>query len=111
MVNIGLTVVGWVLPILLGPIVYFAGQALLNGSQKIDDLPPAFKRIAIVVLSSVLVAIFNAAGVTVPVECQGTEVVVDACVKAINAPAVLKALTAAAVAFLMHFLKKQRPNA
>lgn len=113
MTGITLHILGWVLPILLGPVVYIVARELLNVTRQVDDLPPLVKRLSVIALSALVVGAFNVLGVALPAECylEDSVAITTACAQAINAPSVVKAITAALVAFGMHALKKSRPNA
>lgn len=111
MTTIAITVLGWVLPILLAPLVYFVARELLNVNLAIDNLPPIVKRLAVVALGTLIVAALSAAGVIVPTECVGLPNEFTAeCAKALNAPVIVKGVTAALAAFVIHAIKKQKPN-
>lgn len=105
-------ILGWVLPIVLGPLVYAAARELLNAHRRVDDLPPLLKRLAVVALSALTVATFNVLGVALPPECYANETFTlsDACAQAFNAPTVVRSVTAAAVAMIIHAIKKSKPN-
>ena len=106
-------ILSWVLPIELGPLVYFAARELLNVSRRIDDLPPLVKRLVVGVLGVLLTSAFTALGVALPPECVElfrVDAVSEACRTALSAPDVLRGVTAALVAIAMHALKKSRPN-
>lgn len=101
-----LKVIGWILPILLGPIVYIAAKAVLNAHDAIDRLPPIVKRIAVGALGIAVVAITQLLGVNLPAECA--DAATRECAQAINKPEVLQGITAALVAMLLHYFKKSR---
>lgn len=109
-------VLGWVLPVVLGPVVYFVAREVLNVSQRIDDLPPAFKRVAVVLLGGIVTAGLNTLGIAIPEACNalaGTEVGTSAaaCAQALGEKVPVQAVTAALVAMVIHAAKKSRPNA
>lgn len=105
-------ILGWVLPIVLGPIVYLFAREVLNATRRIDDLPPIVKRIAVVGLGALVVAVFNVLGVALPPECYtGVDFALTPdCAAAINTPTVVRGLTAGVVAMVLHALKKAKPN-
>ena len=107
------TVLGWVLPVVLGPLVYFAARELLNVSRRIDDLPPLVKRFAVVALGTLVAAGLHVLGGAVPLECVtlAEGVLSPECATALNAPTVVRGVTAGLVAMILHYLKKSRPNA
>lgn len=113
---ITLKVLSWVLPMILGPIVYYAARELLNAAAWIDNLPPVFKRIAVVGVGTLLTAIFAALGVALPAECASlTEPsvvggVVQACGAALAGKVPVQGIAAGLTAMLIHAIKKQRPN-
>lgn len=115
--GIGITVIGWVLPIVLGPLVYAIARSTLNVSNRIDDLPPAIKRLAVVAFGTAVVAIFSALGVTAPETCvaigNGTVAGVDAaqaCAVALASKVPVQGVVAALVAMTIHAVKKEKPN-
>ena len=69
MLNLIYPVLGWVLPIVLGPLVYAAARYVLNANLWIDDLPSAFKRVAVVALGLLASAVLNALDIAVPDDC------------------------------------------
>lgn len=104
-------VLGWVLPVVVAPIVYFVARELLNIANRVDDLPPFVKRVAVTAIGVTIVAIFQGLGLALPPECVALPDELPAsCVDAINTPGVVKGVVAALVAMLMHALKKSRPN-
>lgn len=105
-------ILGWVLPIVLAPLVYIVMREILNAHRKIDDLPPIAKRIAVVGGGTLLVATFNVLGVALPVECyvSDTFAFTESCAKALNTPTVVRGVTAALAAMAIHAIKKSRPN-
>lgn len=109
-----LKVLGWALPVLLGPIVYLVAREALNVTRRIDDLPPFVKRIAVSVIGVALTAGFTALGLAVPAECvaltQGAESVSEACATALTGATTVKGVTAGIAAMILHALKKSRPT-
>lgn len=107
-----LPILGWIVPIVLAPLVYVMARELLNAHRRIDDLPPIAKRIAVVLLGTLLVGALNTLGVAVPVECYVGDVFAftEACVRAINGPTVVRGVTAGLTAMVIHAIKKSRPN-
>lgn len=107
---LSLKVLGWVLPILLAPIVYALARIMLNAHARIDYLPAWIKRGAVLALGFAVTAILSALGLTVPAECIGLPAEFsEQCAQALSAPTFLKGLTVAVVAMLMHALKKAKP--
>jgi ABC-type Co2+ transport system permease subunit len=112
-------VLQWVLPVILGPVVYYIARWALNASDAIDNLPAVVKRAAVVAIGGALTTTLAYLHVDIPSECAalanaGADIMtgaVHACALALNTKVPLQALTAAAVAFVIHSLKKQRPNA
>ena len=102
-------VLGWILPVVLGPIVYILAREVLNAHRKIDDLPPAFKRVAVVALGSLVAAVLNVLEIAPPPECV-SDAATEACAQALNVPTVVRGATASAVAMILHALKKSRPD-
>lgn len=109
--NVLNSVLGWVLPILLGPLVYVVMRELLNISHRIDDLPPAFKRILVTIAGTGLAFGVEALGVSLPSECEAIrDGISEACEAALTGKPFIKGVTAAVVAMVLHALKKSRPN-
>lgn len=117
---IGMKVLEWVLPVVLGPIVYYVMRELLNLSAKVDDLPPIAKRFAVVLVGTVITGALSALKLASPEACvaltdaatvaaQGSTV--SACVAALTAKVPLQGITAALVAMVIHAVKKQNPRA
>jgi len=110
---IAMKVLGWVLPMVLGPIVYVVSRELLNLSQRVDDLPPFFKRCVVIAISVIVSAVFGALKLTAPAECINISDAVgaaQACAVALSAKVPLQGVVAALVAFAIHAVKKQKPN-
>ena len=105
-------VLGWIVPILLAPLVYAVSREILNASRRIDDLPPAIKRVAVAIIGTLLVGGLNALGVALPAECYvaDTFAFTDVCAKALNGPTVVRGVTAAIAAMIIHTIKKSKPN-
>lgn len=109
--NVVNSVIGWVLPILLGPLVYVAMREVLNVSRKIDDLSPGIKRILVTIAGTGLAFGVEALGVSLPSACEDVRNgVSEACEAALLGKPFLKGVTAAVVAMILHALKKSRPN-
>lgn len=108
-----LKVLGWVLPILLGPLVYALGREILNISQRVDDLPAFAKRIVVGLIGVAMTAAFAAAGVALPTECvasfAGSDFT-DACATALTGKTTVQGVTAALAAMILHALKKSNPR-
>lgn len=100
-----LKVIGWVLPVVLGPIVYVLADNALNISKSVDDLPPALKRLAVVIMGTVLAAAFSALGLALPPECQAAYD--EVCARALGTPSVVQGVVAGLVAMAMHYLRKK----
>ena len=109
--NVLNSVLGWVLPILLGPLVYVAMREILNVSRRIDDLSPGVKRVLVTIAGTGLAFGVEALGVSLPSECENVrEGISEACEAALLGKPFLKGVTAAVVAMVMHTIKKSRPN-
>lgn len=93
-----------VLPLVLGPVVYFSTQGLKRASTFIDGQKPIVKQGVAIAVSALVVAL----GHLVP----GSEIkcaIDGACALSDITPDVIKALFGAGVAFLLHFKAKQVP--
>ncbi len=113
MFDIGMKVLGWVAPLVIGPIVYFASRELLNAAVWIDDLPPAFKRVAVVLVGTIICAVLGVLGVSAPAECSALSNAVgdaQACAIALTQKVPLQGVTSALVAFVIHAIKKSNPR-
>lgn len=115
---IGLKVLEWVLPMVLGPLVYYAARELLNLSAKVDDLPPVLKRVAVVGIGIVITGVFNVLNIVAPEQCvaltgtataAGTDAL-HACAVALTQKVPVQGVTSGLVAILIHALKKQSPR-
>jgi hypothetical protein len=115
---IGLKLLEWVLPVVLGPLVYYVAREVLNASERLDALPPVAKRVAVVALGTVVSAVFGALKLTAPEACVAlTDATVaagsdalHACAVALSAKVPLQGVTAGLVAMVVHAIKKERPN-
>ena len=111
-------VLSWVLPVLLGPIVYYASRELLNVSRRIDDLPPSLKRVVVTLLGMIVSASLGVLGIAAPAECaalldpaqNAAAGIGQACANALGAKVPLQGIVAALTAMLIHRIKKQRPQ-
>lgn len=111
-------VLSWVLPVVLGPLVYYASRELLNVSHRIDDLPPAIKRIAVVIIGTVVSASLGVLGIAAPAECAAlldpaANIAVgmgQKCAEALTAKVPLQGITAGLAAMIIHAIKKQKPH-
>ena len=102
-------IAAWVLPVLLGPLVYLLSRKLLNVHAYVDALPPTTKRIVVAVLGVLVANGFAALGVAAPAECLPNAA--GDCLAALATTPVLQGLAAAAVAMVCHALKKAPPRA
>lgn len=110
--NVVNSVLGWVLPILLGPIVYVVMREVLNVSRRLDDLSPGVKRILVTIAGTAFAFAIEALGVSLPSECeQIRDGVSEACEAALLGKPFLKGISAAVVAIVIHAVKKSPPNA
>jgi ammonia channel protein AmtB len=109
-----LKVLGWVLPVILGPIVYVVAREVLNVARRVDDLPAVAKRIVVGIIGVVMTAAFTAAGVALPTECVASFAGSDfteACATALTGKTTVQGVTAALAAMILHALKKSNPRA
>ena len=98
----------FVIPMLLGPLVYLIVKYLKQISWWIDSRGPAIKRTLVVAVAILVTAGANLAGQ--PISCDVNAENVSDCLAQFT-PEVVKALLASGTAFLLHHLKKQKPNA
>lgn len=111
MLNIALTVLGWVAPIVLAPVVYAMARELLNISRKVDDLPVFAKRLVVTFVGTAIVGTLNVLGVTIPVECAGLpETLTETCAQALTGSTVVKGVAAGLAAMVIHAIKKSNPR-
>ena len=102
-----LKVLGWVLPILLGPIVYVAANIVLNLTRKIDDLPAIAKQFVVTLIGTAAVGALSALGIAVPPECVALpNEITDACIGVLTGSMVIKGGAAAVTAFVIHAARK-----
>jgi hypothetical protein len=92
-----------VMPLIVGPLTFVVMQGLKALSATIDALPPIAKRISVVVVATLLTALGTWAGVDFNCDPNG----VVNCLSTVDKDAV-KAVMAAAIAFLMHLVKQQK---
>ena len=106
-------VLSWVVPVLLGPLVYVAARELLNVTRRVDDLPAFAKRIVVTLVGTVLTGALAALGVALPTECvasfAGSDFT-DACAQALTGKTVVQGVTAGLTAMVLHALKKSNPR-
>lgn len=106
-----LQILGWVIPIILAPVVYLLARLFLNGHRSLDNLPPWLKRAAVLAIGVAVTAALAAAGVAMPAECVAMpEEITDACAQALGGPNVVKGVVAALTAMFLHHLKKANPR-
>lgn len=107
----------WVLPVVLGPIVYYVAREILNVSARIDDLPAPIKRVAVFAISGVVTATFGALHLVAPEACTAltdsatvASNAVGACAAALTQKVPVQAVTGAVVAMIVHAIKKESPR-
>lgn len=98
----------FVLPMLLGPLVYLLVRGLKNASTWIDGQNPAIKRTLVVAVAILVTAASNLVGQ--PITCDTAAANAADCLNQVT-PEILKAILASGTAFLLHYLKKQHPSA
>lgn len=98
----------FVIPMLLGPVVYLCVKGLKGASGWIDRQGPALKRTLVVAVAILVTAGANLAGQ--PISCDTAAVNSADCLAQFT-PEVLKAILASGVAMLLHYLKKSPPSA
>jgi hypothetical protein len=96
----------FVIPMVLGPLVYVIVKYLKSISGWIDAQSPAIKRTLVVAISILVTAGTNLVGQ--PVTCSVDAVDAAECLGQLT-PEVLKAILASGTAFLLHALKKAQP--
>lgn len=115
---IGLKVLGWVLPIVLGPVVYVVARELLNLTEKIDDLPAPLKRVAVMFIGTLMSAAFGALSIAMPEACAAiardvltpVDEALSVCARALTEKVPVQGVTAALVAMVIHKIKKSNPR-
>jgi hypothetical protein len=106
-----------ILKVIVGPLTYLIGRALLNAWRTVDELNPGAKRVVIFVLALFISAILQATGQQLPGECTGLAAgeVGEACVSVLTSTGFLSATLTAAIgagmAFLIHAAKKSGSKA
>ena len=112
MTHIASLVFAWILPIVLGPLVYVLARQLLNAHYTIDGLPPTAKRVIVGIVGVLLATVFQQLGVTAPPECSDSALpeFLKACSAALSAAPVAQGVTASLVALVLHALKKSNPR-
>lgn len=96
----------FVLPMLLGPLVYVLFKQLKNLSTWIDAQNPLIKRSLVVAVAILVTAASNLLGQ--PISCDVNATEVSECLGQLT-PEVLKAILASGTAMLLHHLKKANP--
>lgn len=91
-----------VMPVIIGPLTFVVMQGLKALSATIDALPPVAKRIAVMVVATLLTILGSWAGVDF--NCD-PEAAVN-CLATLDQDAV-KAALATALAFVLHLAKKK----
>ena len=110
---IGVKVLSWVLPIVIGPLVYLAARGLLNAHAVVDAFPPIAKRMAVIALGFVVAGVFQVLGLGLPAECVDAAHgggLTDACTGVLTGNSTVQAVTGALVAMFLHQLKKSNPR-
>ena len=97
----------FVLPMLLGPIVYLVVRYLKQISGWVDAQGPAIKRTLVVAIAILVTAGTNLVGQ--PIQCDTDALNAADCLNQLT-PEILKAILASGTAFLLHYLKKQHPS-
>lgn len=107
----------WVLPVVLGPLVYYVAREVLNVSARVDDLPAPIKRVAVVLIGTLVTAVFGALHLVAPEACtaltDAATVATDgvrACATALGQKVPVQGVTAAVVAMIVHAVKKENPR-
>lgn len=93
-------------PALLGPLTFLVMQGLKAASVTVDALPPVGKRLAVFAIASGLSYVSRATGVALPCDADAA----TTCLSALDSESV-RAVLAAGVAYLLHFLKVRAPKA
>lgn len=91
-----------IIPVIIGPLTFVVMQGLKALSATIDALPPVAKRISVLVVATLLTGLGTWAGVDFNCDPNGAV----NCLSTVDKDAV-KAVLAAVIAFLMHFVKQQ----
>lgn len=97
----------FVIPMLLGPLVYVIVKFLKQISAWIDNQGPAIKRTLVVAVAILVTAGTNLVGQ--PIACDVNATDVADCLGQIT-PDILKAILASGTAFLLHYLKQSKPT-
>lgn len=100
----------FVIPMLMGPLVYLAMKGLKASSAWVDKQGPALKRTLVVAIAILVTAGANLVGQGSAISCDTSAVNAADCLNQIT-PDILKAVLAAGVAMFLQFLKKQNPKA
>lgn len=85
------------IPLVVGPITFLVMQNIKHASRWVDSLPPAAKRLVVMLIAVGLTALGHAAGVEI--QCDPTSGI--NCLADLNKDAV-SAIISTTVAFLMH---------
>lgn len=116
---LAIRLLGWILPLLLVPAVYYLFRLISNNVDLLDRLPAGVKRIAVTLLGMLATTILSKIGIAMPLACEGLWVgdLSAACLEALNEQGWQNGLaTALAGVFVglgamgLHYLKKQPPR-
>jgi hypothetical protein len=88
-------------PLVVGPLSFALMQSLKRLSAVVDALPPVTKRFAVTAIAIGLTVAGRVAGIEVPCEQDVN------CLPALTQDS-LKAILAASLAFILHWLKQQK---
>lgn len=91
------------LPLIVGPLTFVVMQGLKALSVTVDGLSPVAKRVAVMLIAIALTALGAASGVDFQCDVEGTV----NCLDTLDKDAV-KAVVAAALAYIMHFAKTKK---
>lgn len=95
----------FVIPMLLGPLVFLLVLLLKRTSSWIDAQNPAIKRVLVVAVAILVTAGANLVGQGSAISCDTNATDAAQCLSQIT-PDVLKAILASGVAYFLHYLKK-----
>lgn len=116
---LAIRLLGWLLPLVLVPVVYVVFRWVTNHIDLLDRLPAGVKRIAVTLFGMAATTILSKIGIAMPLACEGLWVgdLSAACLEALNEQGWQNGLaTAIAGVFVglgamgLHYLRKKPPH-
>lgn len=105
-------IIGMAVTFIIGPLTYLAVKHIKEFWVWLDRQPRIVIQAFVMVIAFGLTASAQMLGLTLPGECAdvGTGALTDSCRSAVSDPVFIKAVLGAAIAYMMHYLKKSDPE-